>query len=327
MIHRHSKIQIPRRNTGLKTILWVLLLSGIVALCGCHGDLRIVIMIMPIGYMLSTIATMEREEPDFPHGTGGYLQQFCNCWQMTRAGIVICGDAATAPRLFVPWCSIRKACKKQNCIFLKIKNSDSAFLLPCDECDLNDHLNRIQAQLAAKQPAPAIKGTEDDVIISFSRFLPHGAGISHSLVWLAIGCGSPFVLTDGAWIGALCFALAVAFYLPQRNSCEINYWDEDITFGDEIRRTKRGLHIRCSGGWHYFQPWQGFGTCTRIAANAVALNLPGNNLCIVIPYTPENFPLLAEAPGKSSRKAWSGLRILLILLALAAGLLWQGLWN
>lgn len=327
MIHRYSTIQSPRRNTGLKTILWVLLLCGIAALCGCHGDQRIFIIIMPIGYMLSTLATMEREEPDFPHGTGGYLQQFCNAWQLTRAGIVICGDAATAPRLFVPWHSIRKACRKQNCIFLKIKNSDSAFILPCDDGDPDDHLKRIQAQLAAKQPPPAIGGTESTVIISFSRFLPHGAGVCHSLAWLAIGCGSPFVLTDGAWIGALCFALAAAFYLPPRHSCEINYSDEDISFGDEIRRTRRGMHIRCSGGWHYFQPWHGFGSCTRIATDAVALDLPGKNLCIVISYTPEDFPLSAETPGKSSRKAWSSIRILLILLALAAGLLWWGLWK
>lgn len=311
---------------GLKVFLWGLFLCGLLSLGGGHTDIKVVLITLGLVYMLSSLHIMEHEEPALTHGIGGYLQQFCNAWQLTRTGIVFHGASANSPTLFLPWHSIRKASKDRNGIRLKENNGDSVFLLPVDKGNLDAFLTHIQTHITEHRSTPTFEGTEDTCIIGFSKYQPHGAVLFHSLLWLGAGACVPLAVPHGLWFCAICFAMAAAFYLPPRRQAEINYADE-MFYGDEIRRTQRGIHIRGGGGWHYFQPWQGFLDCFRTATDAATLDLPGEELCLSVTYDPDAFPLSADEPPVARRMGWGVLRFLLILLAFATGLQWWALWN
>lgn len=208
---------------------------------------------------------------------GNWLESQCDSWRFIKRGVLFYSNRASSPVVFMPWKSIKLSEIHQDDVYLEDEENDTFYHLPMPPEQHQEARKHIHEQI--EQHKHLHREEEDFSRSVFFMHSPYKASIRPfiplSLLWLTAGCISPFIPGMEAVQCITCFCLATAlsanaFIELKESFCQASY------FGEELRRSKRGIIIRMNGsGITSFLPWSSMEECIGLPEKEVFLRLKG----------------------------------------------------
>ena len=280
------------------------------------------------GFILSCRWIIHITEKGLPVWIG--IEQYCNRWRLTRAGILLYGAKQDAPTIFLPWYSLSSTTHSE--IGILIDTEDClTFLLPADSRKAETTQPLIAEQIAKHRKEYSIN-EESPVYLQRTPERPGGIPkfLKVGFPWLIAGVLLPFILQDApgsAMLSALSFAIGASFVLFGHSDF-LDEYEAVNHLGNNLRHTKRGLHIQGLAGWHYFQPWAGITECFELDTQEYFLKLYGDPMGINIRKEGRYLPLPVARFIKVRVPRWRTImNFAIVFLFAAAGFVWWACWS
>lgn len=207
----------------------------------------------------------------YNHG-GNWLASHCRHWRLTHRGILLYNCNAPGPCLFLPWCAIHSATLQKNNILLEDASNNTFYELPIAENMQSEYLAHIQKQLTPHHDETRQKNTIHRPI--FYMWSPHQLHFLHhikcAIPMLILGFSCPFFWPGEIVPCLLCLGLAGSLGTLPLTEFEDAFCPENY-LGEEIRRSKQGIHIRMDNGILCFIPWSFLDKGTQMEDNTAFL--------------------------------------------------------
>ena len=334
MIHRYHPVgkSSPPSPDWPRRLAVALVCSGVVARLAWWGGANapMACFLLTCFFFLSVFRLSDISEKYAPESrAGNMLDSQCNAWRLTRHGILLYRDNRQGPCLCLPWQALQTADLQDVYIRLWNEKTDTFYMLPAEKGDIAGLLHRIRAQItkhASDKNAPVPSGP-GVYFMSTPWNIPLFPFIVTALPWFIFGLLSPVIFPGAVLVCLLFFAIGASIATMGHHDLEEDFCRENYV-GHELRRTRRGIIVRSEDGFTCFIPWAAMEEGIVTSAQSVFLRMRGEQAGLVLSQSDGFMPIpIVQRYATCNRRMRNIARIILVLAAAVAGLIWCSLWN